>query len=119
MLDLQPVVNMEEYIDVQDALSRVCGNTKIYKSLLLTFKKTLQFDALCKEIAEGDFEMAAKTAHSIKGVTANLSLKAAYHQIVAVESSLKRGFIDQSELAQLKEIIDITLQCTEHIERTL
>lgn len=115
----QPVENLVMYVDVEDALKRVCGNKMIYKTLLGTFKKSLQLDQLVNEAESGDLEAAAKTAHSIKGVTANLSLKAAYEQTVVVEAQLKEGNLDKASLDELSKIIATTLECTEYVAQTL
>lgn len=119
MADMQPVSNLQEYVDVEDALKRVCGNKMIYKKLLGTFKSSLQYDQLCKEAAAGDYETAAQTAHSIKGVTANLSLKAAYEKVVLVEGQLKGGSVNQPDLDELGEVLQTTLRCTDYLVETL
>lgn len=119
MADMQPIPNLELYVDVEDALKRVCGNKKIYKTLLGTFKKTLKYEQMKAEIAQGDFETAAQTAHSIKGVAANLSLKAVYEKVVMLETQLKGGSCDPKDLDELGEVLEITLQCTEYLESFL
>jgi HPt (histidine-containing phosphotransfer) domain-containing protein len=115
----KPTVDMELYIDVEDALKRVCGNKAIYKKLLGKFKASLQTEALVESAAVGDFEAAAKIAHNIKGITANLSLPAAYNKCVQVEADLKQGAVNQSEVAKLREILETTLLCTEYMAETL
>lgn len=119
MAELQPVPDLKKYVDVEDALARVCGNKMIYKTLLGTFKKSLQYGQLRDEVAEGRYEDAAKTAHSIKGVTANLSLKAAYEKVLEVELQLKGGAVNQADVDELGEIIETTLECTEYVAGTL
>lgn len=115
----QPVPDLEKYVDMEDALKRVCNNKMIYKKLLGTFQKTLQIGQLCQETAAGDLEAAAKTAHSIKGVTANLSLKAAYEKCMVVESDLKNGVCNDADVRELKEILDTTILCTQYLTETL
>lgn len=119
MVQNKPVSNLEDYVDIEDALARVCGNKHIYKMLLGSFQKSLQLDQLCEEAERSDFEAAAQTAHSIKGVTANLSLKAAYQKVVEVEAQLKQGSIEQDTLQEFCEIIKTTVQCTEYVAQTL
>jgi HPt (histidine-containing phosphotransfer) domain-containing protein len=111
----QPVSDLKQYVDVEDALKRVCGNMALYKKLLGTFKRTLQMEQLLGEVAAGDLETAAKTIHAIKGTTANLSLKAAYEKCVEVEASLKQGVADEAGLGALKDIMATTLLCTDYI----
>lgn len=114
-----PVPDLKKYVDVDDALARVCNNKVVYKTLLGTFKKSLQYDQLREEALSGQYEAAARTAHSIKGVAANLSLKAAYEKVLEVETQLKGGSIDQADLDELGEIIKTTLECTEYVAGTL
>ena len=114
-----PVADMEKYVDVEDALNRICNNKMIYKKLLGTFKTSLQYDQLCGEIAAGDMETAVRTAHSIKGVTANLSLKAAYEKSVIVEAGLKEGRVDENELKELGDVLATTVLCTDYLIETL
>lgn len=119
MTGMTPVPDIEKYVDVEDALKRVCGNKAIYKRLLGTFEKSLQLNQLVAEVAEGDLQAAAATAHSIKGVTANLSLKAAYEKVVEVEAHLKQGFVEDGEMDALREILETTVRCTQHVIETL
>lgn len=119
MADNQPVQDLEKYIDMQDALARVCGNKTIYKMLLGKVEKSMVINQLCNEVAAGDFATAASTAHSIKGVAANLSLKAAYEKIVELEAHLKQGFVEDGELDAMRGIIAATQQCVNYVISTL
>jgi HPt (histidine-containing phosphotransfer) domain-containing protein len=115
----QPVANLEQYVDVEDALKRVCGSKALYKKLLGKFKTTVQMEQLLQEVASGDLEAAAKTVHSIKGVAANLSLKAAYEKCVEAEANLKQGVAKEEDLTELKDIVDTTILCTDYLIETL
>lgn len=119
MEELQPVQDLEKYVDVDDALARVCGNKNIYKMLLGKVEKSMIIDQLCDEVAAGDFAAAARTAHSIKGVAANLSLKAAYEKVLDVEQHLKQGMTEAGELDELREILATTLKCVKYVASTL
>lgn len=119
MAEMAPVSNLEQYVDMEDALKRVCGNKTLYKRLLGTLQKSLPMDQLRAQAQAGDAEAAAHTAHTIKGVVANLSLKAAYEKVVAVEAQLKAGAINMADLDELDDILQTTLRCTEYIASTL
>lgn len=119
MVEQQAIDHLQDFVDVPDALARVCGNKTIYKKLLGTFQKTLQYDQLRSEVQAGDLESATRTAHAIKGVTANLSLKAAYEKTVQIEAQLKAGNVSESDLDNLGDILHWTLECTEHLISTL
>ena len=111
-----PLNNISEseiikYVNSEEALGRVRGNTKIYKTLLNSFTQNTNFEKLKSEIESGDTEAAAATAHVIKGVTANLSLKAAYDVIVTLESQLKNNYNADDTIAVFEDVLNTTLEC--------
>lgn len=80
---------LKRYVDAEKALARIRGNTKLFRLLLGTFLENPHFAQLEQEMAAGDREAAAKTAHAIKGASANLSLMAVYELSQTLEASLK------------------------------
>lgn len=119
MAKFQPISDLLDYVDTEDALKRVCGNKIIYKKLLGSFKTTLQLEKLCGEVAADNLEEASRTAHSIKGVCANLSLKAAFEQILEVETHLKAGKVEPGDMDKLRAVMEKTLECTEYVAANL
>lgn len=96
------------YIDLADALARLRGNKKIYKTLLLAFQKDKTLEQLKEQAARGDLAAAATSAHTLKGVAGNLSLKALYECALQAEAALKAG--DTACLNALGGIWETTLQ---------
>ncbi|MCL2147175.1 MAG: ATP-binding protein [Synergistaceae bacterium] len=102
---------LKKYVDYEEALNRVRGNARIYKTLLNSFIKNTNLEKLKEELEKGDFKAASATAHVIKGVTANLSLKVAYDVIVTLESQLKNNYDASNTLQVFEEELKKTLEC--------
>ena len=111
--------NITNYIDVNDGVARIMGNKAVYKTLLGSFAKNTYLDQLTQEIEAQDFEAASRTAHALKGVSANLSLVKINGQIIKMEAMLKAGQDVRSEIPALKEAIETTLLFIEQLSTTL
>ena len=88
MMDEQEI---KQYVDVEDALARIRGNTKLFKLLLKTFLGNENFGELKQQLSAEDREGAGKSVHALKGVAANLSMKKLYESCVSFEALLKTG----------------------------
>lgn len=102
--------NLKRYVDTESALARIRGNTKLFKMLLTSFVENSYFGQLQKEIEAGDYEAASKTAHAIKGSSANLSLTAVYELSQSLEASLKSGENVAESFAAFRSAYEETLQ---------
>jgi len=100
----------DEYINVDDALSRVGGNMSLYKRLLGRFVEGNPYEELERALQGGDYEESTRQAHSLKGVSANLSLVKINALSVELEKLVKAGDDYSSCLAELKQVFDITLE---------
>ena len=107
-MEMNPIY--AEYIDVNDALSRVGGNMTLYKRLLGRFVDGNLYDELVKTLQNGDIEESARQAHSIKGVSANLSLVKIHALSIELEKMVKESADYSSCMAELKQVFDITLE---------
>ena len=103
----------KEYIDVNDALKRVGGNEGLYKKLLGQFIDSDHIGSLEKALSANNMETAAREAHSIKGISANLSLPMLNKVAAALEQKIKNGEDYAEGLKELKETFDAT---SEHIK---
>ena len=99
-----------EYVDVEDALKRIGGNVELYKKLLKRFAEGNQFAELETVLQEGNTEEAARLTHTIKGVTANLSLTKLRTIAIEMEQILKAGLDCSAKLAEFKQANDETLK---------
>ncbi len=111
-LDMQEI---KAYVDAEGALARIRGNKTVLKALLNSFMKNTQFAQLKTEVAAGDTEAAAKSAHAIKGVAANLSLPAANEMAALLESKLKSGLNVTESVAEMEEIMAKTFSAIETV----
>jgi len=102
-------VNREDYIDVEDAVHRIGGNRDLYKRLLGRFVDGNHFDALVNALDSGDKDEAAHLAHTLKGVSANLSLVKIMSITVELEKCIKESADHTARLAELRDAYDVTL----------
>ena len=98
----------EVYVDVDDALKRIGGNMDLYKRLLGRFVDGNDMDAMEATIKSGNVEEAARLAHTLKGVSSNLSLTKVAAASIELESSLKSGGDYPAVFEELKQAFDIT-----------
>jgi len=97
------------YINVEDGSQRVMNNTKLYAKLLVKFKDDKNFCEIEAALREGDFARAQNAAHTLKGLTANLSLTELYKQCVELEAQIKAGSFKEDQLALVKDTFTRTL----------
>ena len=98
------------YIDFEDGKKRVMNNDKLYLKLLAKFKADTKLDNLEAAIAANDMEKARSAAHTLKGLSANLSLTELNKQSLALENQIKAGAANPAQLNTLKSAFAKTLQ---------
>lgn len=93
-------------IDVEDALGRFMGNEELMMQFLLKFPQDPNFPQLKEAMAHGDADRAFAAAHTLKGVTGNLSMKALSQQVGLLVEDLRGGdFTGASgKMGQLEEL---------------
>lgn len=103
-----PDAGLERYVDLEDALNRIRGNRGLYKVLLQSFLNDPRIDELVGNIERGDLAAAAKDAHTIKGVSANLSLTGLNEAVAALELQLKSGGYRKESLESCLDLFEET-----------
>ena len=98
------------YIDLDDALSRIGGNMALYKKLLGRFLEGNHYDELENVLNGGNIEDALRQAHSLKGVSANLSLVKIHAYSIQLELLLKENADYAACLNELKEAFGATAE---------
>jgi HPt (histidine-containing phosphotransfer) domain-containing protein len=98
------------YIDFADGVKRLMNNTKLYVKLLTKFKNENKLDDLEAAIAAGDLYKAKNAAHTLKGVSANLSLTELNKQSLELETQIKGGAANPAQLDTVKAAFAKTLQ---------
>jgi len=101
--------NNTVYVDVDDALKRVGGNKGLFIKLLGRFIDGNHLEALEGAVSGGDMEAAARFAHTLKGVSSNLSLVKVATLSADFEHALKTGGDHTALFNELKEAYDMTV----------
>jgi len=96
-------------VDVDDALKRIGGNMDLYKRLLKRFVEGTQVEELKNALQEGNMDEAARMAHTVKGVSANLSLVMLRAISADLELSIKENLDNTAKLDELLLAYDETV----------
>ena len=104
------------YIDIDDALKRVGGNKALYKKLLGRYVDGNYIEAIETALQSGDAEASAREAHTLKGVSANLSLEKVRALSIELEEKIKSGEDCADSLSELKQAHSVTLEKIAEIE---
>jgi HPt (histidine-containing phosphotransfer) domain-containing protein len=98
------------YVDFDGGVKRVMGNTGLYVKLLGKFKADTNFADLAAGLSAGDLEKARISAHTLKGLAANLSLTGLYDRIRDLEARIKEGAVPEGAMDTVKNVYDETLK---------
>jgi len=90
------------YINEEEGKKRVMNNGKLYAKLLTKFKSDTNLADLVTFAAAQDWEKAQASAHTIKGIAANLSLTELFNQSLDVETQIKGKSLNSGSLDSLK-----------------
>ena len=93
-----------EYVDVKSALQRIGGSMDLYKRLLGQFTDGDHIGSLEEALIAGNSEEAIRLAHTLKGVSANLSLDKLSRTAAELERNIKDGSDCSGTVAELKSI---------------
>ncbi len=90
-MDASKKARLEEAgINVEEALNRFMNNEAMMMKFLLRFPQDKNLPALRAALEAGDTEAGYTAAHTLKGVTGNLSMTRLYAAATAVSDSLRR-----------------------------
>lgn len=98
------------YLDATEGMGRIGNNKALFSRLLDTFVKDANWDKLCEFYAADNLADAAAAAHAIKGMSANLSMKALAATSMELEAALKAGTKDDALLEAVRVSRDGTLE---------
>jgi HPt (histidine-containing phosphotransfer) domain-containing protein len=112
------VVNMNRQdcinagINYDDGVARFVGNAGMYEKFLRSFLQDDSFAQLREAMGRGDVGASFQAAHTLKGLTGNLSLERLYKKLVVLTDAL-RGEGDMPLAKSLfpdveKEYADVT-----------
>lgn len=106
----------ENGVDINDGLGRLMNNSAIYEKLLKKLPDSINKQEVLSFIDSGDIETATRNAHTIKGVTGNLSVTPLYTAYTEIVNLLRAGKIDEARklyvdtLPVQKNLLDIILK---------
>jgi HPt (histidine-containing phosphotransfer) domain-containing protein len=91
-------------INTEEGVKRVMNNTKLYARLLTKFKEDNNLKEIKNALDAGDMEKAQSTAHTLKGLAANLSLTELYKQTLELETQIKARSVNPEQLTVVENI---------------
>lgn len=110
---------MNRYVDADDALTRMCGNEKIYIKTLNMFLANKEFEKYEAAVSAGDLPQASGHLHTLKGVAGNLSLTALFSLSEPLIQKLKAGEPDPKMIADYRETYSQTRGAVETLIQEL
>lgn len=96
------------FIDVKQGLERLIGNRKLYVRLLQKWQEDPMEKTIEAFLVEGDTTNAINELHTLKGVSANLSLEDLREKTFNLESSLKKDIREDSHLELFRSSLSKT-----------
>jgi len=94
------------YINVEDGLKRVMNNTKLYAKLLTKFKDDQNIKTIETSLADSNLPGAQIATHTLKGLSANLSLTELNKHVVELEAQIKAGSVKPGQYETVKSVYD-------------
>ncbi|MDR1239447.1 MAG: Hpt domain-containing protein [Treponema sp.] len=98
------------FINIEEGVARVMNNAALYYTLLAKFRTSASLDDLTGFLHAGDYEKAQTSAHTIKGVAANLSLIEFFRQILELEVHIKARTVNSEQIETVKHTFDETIK---------
>jgi len=90
--------------DIKDGLERLMNNEAIYVKLLKKLPDSIAQQEVLPFIDSGNIETATKNAHTIKGVTGNLSVTPLYTAYTKIVDLLRAGKVDEAKTLYLETL---------------
>lgn len=78
-------------VDVVGAINRFSENEEIYEKYLRIFPDDEAFTTLVEAYVEGDYERLRKSAHTLKGTSANFGIRFVCDPCAQLSDELKSG----------------------------
>ena len=100
-------------VNTDEALSRFMNNRDLYVKMLMKFPANIEKLAVLCLIDTGDYKGATENAHTIKGVTGNLSLTPLYTGYTEIVNRLRADDPEEARkiLVDLMPVQEQILSC--------
>lgn len=99
-----------DYINIDEALSRIGCKMDLYTRLIRQFSKDDYIAPLETALSKGESAEAIRHAHTLKGVASNLSLNKLATAATDLEDALRDGVPHSDALAAVKQAYHKTSQ---------
>lgn len=119
MADGSLTLTRDECINVKEGLARVRDNKKLYKRMLGLFLESGEFASLEEYLTQKEYAKAADSAHTIKGMTGNLSLTAIFNQSTRMMEDLRQGVASDEAEARFRAAYSQTRIYVEEVMKEL
>ncbi len=93
----------ENGIDVDTVLKRFLGNEAMFMKFIIKFLDDKSYEGVIENIEKRDYEEAFKSAHSLKGVTANLGIEPIRAVAAQITDMLRNKPAEEVDVLQLDE----------------
>jgi HPt (histidine-containing phosphotransfer) domain-containing protein len=97
------------YIDQEDGKKRVMNNAKLYTKLLGKFRDETKIEPIFAALDAGNYEDAQVKTHTLKGITANLSIKELNLRVQELEAQIKAKAVNPETIEGVKSCFAETL----------
>jgi HPt (histidine-containing phosphotransfer) domain-containing protein len=97
------------YIDQEDGIKRVVNNAKLYAKLLTQFRDETKIEPIFAALEGGNYEGARGLVHTLKGVTANLSIKELNLRVQELEAQIKANDVKDEAIEAVKTVFAETM----------
>jgi HPt (histidine-containing phosphotransfer) domain-containing protein len=94
----------ETYVNAEQGLKILGNNAKLYVRLLESFAGNGLVPEFVAAVKSGDLKLSQLKAHTVKGVSANLSLAALCKLFEELDKELKAGRMPEPESPEMKEV---------------
>jgi len=103
------------FIDFEDGIKRVMNNKAFFVKMLVKFKDDPNLKNLEAALAANDYEKAQVAAHTLKGLSGNLSLTELFKQSREIEAQIKEKSVKDGQLDIVKDVYKQTLEEIEKV----
>lgn len=104
-------------VDIPRTLERFIDNEAFYLRMLFKFLEDPNYHLLCESIKNGDYADAFKSAHTLKGVSANMGLGVLDEKIVPLTEELRYPPYDEEHIIKMtEEMTEVYRFCEQRIK---
>lgn len=106
-------------VDLDGSITRFSGNQALYERFLNKFTEDTVYSSVVKAFQEKDYEAAASSVHTLKGMSGNLGIIPLYQACSNTMDYLRSGDIDNavSSYSKIKDTYQEIISVIQAVER--